>query len=152
MFFSARKICLGKSLQVYLAHNIHKEYCLDCLELKISEIIKVISAYHGYIFRNRQWLVATNCFTNKWNIRRTQNENHKYFFESVVYSDYQAKQLQYIIISLPLKWIQFKDRNKSTPLHLAAENGHSQMLELLLANGADVTIEDSLSRNIACKS
>ncbi len=40
-----------------------------------------------------------------------------------------------------------KDRNKSTPLHLAAENGHSQMLELLLAYGADVTIEDSLSRN-----
>ena len=40
-----------------------------------------------------------------------------------------------------------KDRNKSTPLHLAAENGHSQMLELLLAYGADVTIQDSLSRN-----
>ena len=39
------------------------------------------------------------------------------------------------------------DRTKTTPLHLAAENGHATMLELLLAHGADITMEDSQSRN-----
>ena len=39
------------------------------------------------------------------------------------------------------------DRTKTTPLHLAAENGHAKMIELLLASGADVSIEDSQSRN-----
>ena len=39
------------------------------------------------------------------------------------------------------------DRTKTTPLHLAAENGHAKMIELLLANGADIRIEDSQSRN-----
>ena len=37
--------------------------------------------------------------------------------------------------------------NKTTPLHLAASNGHAEMVKLLLDNGADVTAEDTLSRN-----
>ena len=39
------------------------------------------------------------------------------------------------------------DRTKTTPLHLAAENGHSRMLDLLLSYGANITMEDSQSRN-----
>ena len=39
------------------------------------------------------------------------------------------------------------DRTKTTPLHLAAENGHASMLKLLLEYGADITMEDSQCRN-----
>ena len=39
------------------------------------------------------------------------------------------------------------DRTKCTPLHLAADYGHAEMVELLLAHGADITKEDSQSRN-----
>ena len=39
------------------------------------------------------------------------------------------------------------DRTKTTPLHLAAQNGHSNMIELLLSKGADISIEDKDSRN-----
>ena len=39
------------------------------------------------------------------------------------------------------------DRSKTTPLHLAAENGHAKMIELLLDYGADITMEDINSRN-----
>ena len=39
------------------------------------------------------------------------------------------------------------DRTKTTPLHLAAMNGHSSMIELLLSYGADISIEDKDDRN-----
>ncbi len=39
------------------------------------------------------------------------------------------------------------DRTKTTPLHLAAENGHAKLVDLLLSYGADLTKEDSQSMN-----
>ena len=39
------------------------------------------------------------------------------------------------------------DRTKTTPLHLAAENGHAKMIKLLLSYGADIMMEDAMSRN-----
>ena len=36
--------------------------------------------------------------------------------------------------------------NHSTPLHLASENGHTDVVELLIVNGADVNARDSKGR------
>ena len=40
-----------------------------------------------------------------------------------------------------------EDRAKSTPLHLSVENGHVEMVNLLLENGADISKEDHQNRN-----
>ncbi len=40
------------------------------------------------------------------------------------------------------------DRTKTTPLHLAAENGHEKMIALLLENGANIAQEDAYGRNM----
>ncbi len=40
------------------------------------------------------------------------------------------------------------DRSKTTPLHLAAENGHEQLLLLLLKHGANIAAEDAYGRNV----
>lgn len=39
------------------------------------------------------------------------------------------------------------DRSKTTPLHLAAENGHDKMILLLLSNDANIAMEDAYGRN-----
>ena len=44
--------------------------------------------------------------------------------------------------------IDAQDRSKTTPLHLAAENGHERMITLLLDAGADITMEDAYGRNL----
>lgn len=36
---------------------------------------------------------------------------------------------------------------QTTPLHLAAQNGHKICLKLLLQNGADITLTDETGRN-----
>ena len=40
------------------------------------------------------------------------------------------------------------DRSKTTPLHLAAENGHDRLILLLLENGANIAQEDAYGRNL----
>ncbi len=40
------------------------------------------------------------------------------------------------------------DRSKTTPLHLAAENGHDRLIPLLLDNGANIAQEDAYGRNM----
>ena len=112
-FCSGGKICLGKSLPIYLAHNIHMEYYLDCLELKISEIIRVISLYHGWIFRIRNLLIVTHYFHKETEYQTYTDWKLQKIFSNLIYSRYQITQLQFIIILLPLQWIHSKDRNKS---------------------------------------
>ena len=44
--------------------------------------------------------------------------------------------------------IDAQDRSKTTPLHLAAENGHERMITLLLDAGANIMMEDAYGRNL----
>ena len=47
-----------------------------------------------------------------------------------------VKELLNLGPSKDLLHLDFKEGNKDTPLHLACENGHLEVVKLLLANGA----------------
>ena len=42
--------------------------------------------------------------------------------------------------------VNAKDENGNTPLHIAAEKGHENMAELLLANNAEINAKDNNGR------
>jgi ankyrin repeat protein len=43
--------------------------------------------------------------------------------------------------------IDVADNNNTTPLHLAAREGHSEILDYLLGKGANVSVKDYKDRN-----
>lgn len=48
--------------------------------------------------------------------------------------------------TININWQNFE--SKSTPLLIASANGHARVVEILLEQGADVTLRDEVNRNL----
>ena len=51
------------------------------------------------------------------------------------------------VVEYSTSGVDIEDNNKTTPLHLAAKNGHTEVFNLLLLHGADITLKDYMDRN-----
>lgn len=136
------------------SRNAKKWTPLDCAAsvgaIHCAKLLLQVRKYilFGAQLQSHLMCPSSKAFKNKIGGPSAHSLMGSFFTVLRILNSLEISQIHYFMLLQYDSPIDPMDRNKTTPLHLAAQNGHNKMILLLLRAGADIAKEDAYGRNM----